>query len=241
MQLFFDLFFAANLTVFSQVHEVSNSEKLTSYIGYFCLLWFTWALVGLFDVRFVADSIFERIARAGHLGVMIGLAVVAGNFHPHEQDKKTFQTLSFCLMASRLILAVQYGTVIWHVRKYRRTKLPLVVMATIHLAAAIVYLGIAFSFTDHDSMIYIVWYIFGFFEIVLNIGLSLASDILSLKGTHLVNRMILLTFIIIGEGVIIVCHTVATIVVNSNEWSKYLEFSGAPARFNKDHEMCLTG
>lgn len=206
--------------MFSQVHEVSNLEKLTSYIGYFCLLWFTWALVGLFDVRFVADSIFERIARAGHLGVMIGLAVVAGDFHPHSQDRKTFQTLSFCLMTSRFILAIQYATVIWHVRKYPRTKRPLALMAMIHFVAAVVYLGIAFSFTEHDSLIYIAWYILAFVEMALNIGLSLVSDVLSLKGTHLVNRMILLTFIIIGEGVIIVCHTVAKIVVNSNEWSQ---------------------
>jgi hypothetical protein len=34
-QLFFDLFFAANLTVFSQVHETSDASKLASYVGYF--------------------------------------------------------------------------------------------------------------------------------------------------------------------------------------------------------------
>ncbi len=34
-QLFFDLFFAANLTVFSEVHEVTNPDQLTSYVGYF--------------------------------------------------------------------------------------------------------------------------------------------------------------------------------------------------------------
>ncbi len=60
LQLFFDLFFAANLTIFSQVHEVTSMDRLTSFIGYFSVLWFTWALVGLFDVRFVTDSIFGR-------------------------------------------------------------------------------------------------------------------------------------------------------------------------------------
>jgi hypothetical protein len=34
-QLFFDLFFAANLAVFSKVHEVTNKSQLSSYIGYF--------------------------------------------------------------------------------------------------------------------------------------------------------------------------------------------------------------
>lgn len=75
------------------------------------MLWFTWALVGLFDVRFVTDSVFgkacivffegdkannilpERILRAGHLGVMIGFAVVAPNFDPNHQNKQTFRTM----------------------------------------------------------------------------------------------------------------------------------------------------
>lgn len=60
---------------------------------YFSILWFTWALVGLFDVRFVTDSVFERVARACHQGVMIGFAVVAPNFKPAEQNKKTFQAM----------------------------------------------------------------------------------------------------------------------------------------------------
>jgi hypothetical protein len=34
-QLFFDLFFAANLTVFSEVHETTDGQKLASYVGYF--------------------------------------------------------------------------------------------------------------------------------------------------------------------------------------------------------------
>ena len=62
IELFFDLFFAANLTVFSEVHDVTNLAQLRSYMGYFCMLWFTWALVGLFDVRFVTDSIFGTFA-----------------------------------------------------------------------------------------------------------------------------------------------------------------------------------
>lgn len=124
-QLFFDLFFAANLTVFSEVHEISDHTRLTSYIGYFCLLWFTWALVSLFDVRFVADSIFERVARAGHLGVMIGLAVVGSNFHFDEPDPKIFRVMSLCLMASRIILSLQYATIMWHLREYRESKKPL--------------------------------------------------------------------------------------------------------------------
>ncbi|KAF3759999.1 hypothetical protein M406DRAFT_343623 [Cryphonectria parasitica EP155] len=218
-QLFFDLFFAANLTLFSDVHQVSSKTKLLSYVEYFYILWFTWALVSLFDVRFVTDSVFERIARAGHLGVMIGLAVVASDFHPENQDERTFRTMSLCLAVSRLILAIQYATVIWHVRGYHRTKLPLAIMASIHLACAIIYIGLTFSFQGYNTLAYVAWYVLALVEGILNIGLSLAFDVLSFRDTHLLNRMVLLTFIILGEGVVVICHAVSSIVVNSNDWT----------------------
>jgi hypothetical protein len=80
IELFYDLFFVANLTTFSNVHEVNSRKTLTSYMGFFCILWFTWCQTSLFDIRFVADSWLERIAKACHLGVMVGLAVVGPNY-----------------------------------------------------------------------------------------------------------------------------------------------------------------
>ncbi len=41
-ELFYDLFFVANLTVFTAAHEVNDRLSLTSYIGFFSILWFTW-------------------------------------------------------------------------------------------------------------------------------------------------------------------------------------------------------
>ena len=35
IELFFDLFFVANLTIFSQNHELNSLNNLTSYIGFF--------------------------------------------------------------------------------------------------------------------------------------------------------------------------------------------------------------
>lgn len=188
-------------------------------------MWFTWALIGLFDVRFVADGFFSRITRAGHLAVMIGFAVVAGNFHPEKQDQQTFQTMSLCLMGSRLVLAIQYSSVLWEVRGYQRTKRPLAAMAAINFACAMIYLGLSFCFRGHNTHVYITWFVLAGVETFLTVALSLASDVLSFKGTHLINRMTLLTLIIIGEGVVVICHAVTVIVVNSNSWSKQLSLS----------------
>jgi hypothetical protein len=93
IELFYDLFFVANLTTFSGIHEINDRKTLTSYIGFFCVLWFTWCQVSLFDVRFVADSVLERAAKGVHLGVMVGLAIVAPNFQPEDQQKQVFQTM----------------------------------------------------------------------------------------------------------------------------------------------------
>ena len=60
IEVFYDLFFAANLTVFSDVTDITNTEKLATFVVYFSLIWFNWALLGLYDVRFITDSIFGK-------------------------------------------------------------------------------------------------------------------------------------------------------------------------------------
>jgi len=88
IELFYDLFFVANLTSFSNVHEVNSRKSLTSYIGFFCVLWFTWCQTSLFDIRFVADSWLERAAKAVHLGVMVGLAIVGPSYDTEGENSK---------------------------------------------------------------------------------------------------------------------------------------------------------
>lgn len=80
IELFYDLFFVANLTTFSNIHEINNTKTLTSYVGFFCILWFTWCITSLYDIRFVTDSLLARIAKGVHLGVMVGLAVSGPKF-----------------------------------------------------------------------------------------------------------------------------------------------------------------
>lgn len=92
IELFYDLFFVANLTTFSGIKEINDPETLTQYIGFFCVLWFTWCEVSLFDVRFIADCVLERAAKAVHLGVMVGLAIVGPNFNPTPHVDPEYQT-----------------------------------------------------------------------------------------------------------------------------------------------------
>ena len=125
-------------------------------------------------------------------------------------------------MVSRLTLAVQYATVLWHVRKYRRTWLPLGLMVAANVVAALIYLGVAFSSNAQSSHSYLAWYILGGLEVVLTAGVALLWDVLSFDGTHLIGRMSLLTFIIIGEGIAVVCTYITLIVKQPEAWSKSL-------------------
>lgn len=37
---------------------MTSGKALAAYVGYFSVLWISWFLVGLYDVRFVTDSFF---------------------------------------------------------------------------------------------------------------------------------------------------------------------------------------
>src|SRR3569833_1218981 len=97
-------------------------------------------------------------------------------------------------MVSRLTLCVQYLTILFHVRKYPNTTLPIAVVIGAQFVAAKIYLGITFRFRDDTvSRVYITWYIVAIMEMFVYITLSLFWVVLSFKGSHLINRMCLLT------------------------------------------------
>lgn len=155
----------------------------------------------IYDVRFTSDSILERMCKALHLGVMVGFAEMGTSFDPHRQIKSVYQAMSVFLCVSRLLLTLQYGVVAYQVRKYAHGRGPLIATAAFHFAAACVYFGISFRYNQgHNSRVYVVWYILGLAEMALHLGFSQLSDVLTFLGTHLGERLNLLTLIVMGEG-----------------------------------------
>lgn len=55
------------------------------------LLWITWLITTVFDARFGQDGVLERVARACHLGVMLGFSVVAVVFNEPELIRPIFK------------------------------------------------------------------------------------------------------------------------------------------------------
>ncbi|OAL55498.1 hypothetical protein IQ07DRAFT_607828 [Pyrenochaeta sp. DS3sAY3a] len=220
-ELFYDLFFVANLSTFTSDQEINDRHSLTDYIGFFSLLWLTWYQVSLYDVRFSTDSVFERFAKALHFGTMVGFAVIGPQWRPGQDhgDYYIYRAFGLILMVSRLTLAAQYGVTLWFTKKYNKTILPLLLVTGMSLIAALIYgaLTAAFPRTRYDvlgreilqpSSVYIAWYVVGISETVVTV-----------VGTHMIQRMSLLTLIILGEGIIVICKSISRIVKNDYLWT----------------------
>jgi len=124
-------------------------------------------------------------------------------------------------MVSRIVLALQYLLIMWHVRKYENAKLPFVLTAAVYLGVTLLVSVLNFSlssyshfyssFSDQGSTGYRSFYVIAIFEIATNIVISSKWKVVTFKGTHLVQRMSLLTLIILGEGVMTIVYKLALV------------------------------
>jgi hypothetical protein len=201
-ELFYDLFFVANLTTFTSMLEINDSKSLTAYVGFFSLLWLTWYQTSLYDVRFSTDSVFERVAKAVHFGVMVGFAVIGPQWKPGQEiptgEYKIYKAFGLMLMVSRITLFCQYGVTLFYARVHKKTRLPLMLVMAWTLLAAILYGALAPIFpkeerdpvTDEElvrkSDVYIAWYLIAISETVLTVVVSCVWRIISFKGTHMI-------------------------------------------------------
>lgn len=115
-------------------------------------------------------------------------------------------------MVSRLVLVFQYLQSLWFTRHYISTRVPMACIAATEFVAAFIYLGLAFTFHPGSTNSYIAWYIVAIVETLICTTISSVWRIISFKGTHLVQRMSLLTLIILGEGVMGLAETCQMIV-----------------------------
>ncbi|CAH0023770.1 unnamed protein product [Clonostachys rhizophaga] len=219
LEIFLDLFFAANYEVFGENHHVANHARFQAYVGYFCLLWLTWFIVALYDVRFVTDSIFARAMRAVQLGVLVGFTVITPKFDTTDQEAQTMRTTSIILSVSRFSLAAEYFCTLWSLRRYKTVRTPLLIQSSLHVASAAILLGIAFIFQeDEHSYAFMAWYFVAGFEALASLLLSNVSPTFGLTETHLMKRLTLMTVMILGASICEVAKSVVTIVKNPDAW-----------------------
>ncbi|KXS97557.1 hypothetical protein AC578_9778 [Pseudocercospora eumusae] len=213
-ELLYDLFFLANLTVFTSIHTVNDIPTLKSYVSFFSLLWLTWYQISLYDARFSKNSIIERIFKALQLGAMMGFAACGPQFNNNDLKNEygnliggdPYRGVSLVLMATRLILVCQYLMTIVFLRKEKASRIPLATLAAIYGFAAIVYFGLFWSFKLDSNVVgnysWVGFYVIGAFETILVTMLSSLWSVLSPKGGQVIQRMGLLTLVVLGEGAI---------------------------------------
>lgn len=90
--------------------------------------------------------------------------------------------------------------------------LPIILLVITYLVAAMIYLGLYWTFTGQNNHTYIVWYVVAVLETLIATSVSMVWRNLSFVGTHLVERMSLLTLIIFGEGAIAIAKACQYVV-----------------------------
>lgn len=220
VELFFDLFFVANLATFTAYHSITDTDYLLGYVGFFGILWCCWFQITLHDVRFARDSMYERVCKTVQFIVFVGLALAGSQFNPASRkggDNTNFRIMCYVLVISRGLLTIQHIVVLFYTwrAKYTKLYLPLGLMIGTYGIATAIFGGITPAFkkgVQAHTYVYLVWYAVMFIEAILVIGISSVWRMLSFKKTHLMERMSLLTIIVIGEGAIGVTKTVGKIM-----------------------------
>lgn len=148
IELFYDLFFVANLAYFTAMHQHVDAESVLNYLKLFTLLWFTWLSSILFDVRFVTDSVFARICKLVHFGVMAGFTFAGPVFDNTDkvEDQRYYKAFAIVMFVSRITIAVQYIVVMIQSRMVKKALLPLGLTAGVYIATATVFLVTHFAF-----------------------------------------------------------------------------------------------
>jgi low temperature requirement protein LtrA len=224
LELFFDLFFVGNLAVFTDIHahvdaqcelpltpsrslQELTSTAVANYIGIFSILWTTWFHISIYDVRFYTDCMLSRLFKIVCFGVMtsfVGLGPVYDTIMSGGSTR-AFTGLALVLMALRFMLTIQYGVVLYFVRGFHKTLIPLVLTMTIYsisgLAFLITYLvDRSAQLTGSQGATHVArWYIILGVEVIGVIVVSSTWRILSFRHTHLVERVGLLTLIVMGK------------------------------------------
>lgn len=201
----------ANLATFTTYHAIVDHSSLFAYIGFFAIIWATWFHTVLYDVRFENDSIYSRACKTVIMIAFVGFALVGSAFSPGTADgnNTNFRVLCYTLVLSRVLFIIQYAVVGVFVGLARRADiyLPLFLNALTYVVAAVAYGAMIPAFTrdkpvDESNGIYSIWWIVMSLETIAVITISSFWRMLSFKKTHLVERMGLLTLIVIGEGAV---------------------------------------
>lgn len=153
---------------------------------------------------------------------MISYAVVGTKFDPSDiaYNYITFRQLSLILIISRIILIIQYGSVLFWIKGHKKAITPILIQMGTFAIGALISLGLLFTFksTTTSGRPYIGWYAIALLEALVVFLSSSYSHwrVVSFKRTNLNERCGLLTLIILGEGIIVLTKAMNSVVKGEN-------------------------
>jgi low temperature requirement protein LtrA len=112
---------------------------------------------------------------------------------------------------------IQYLVVLFFTWRahYAKLYIPLGLMVFIYAVAMAAFGAMTPAFkgeSNNHRLVYLVWYVVATVEAIAVVTISCFWRMLSFKKTHLMERMSLLTIIVIGEGAIGVTKTVSRLM-----------------------------
>jgi low temperature requirement protein LtrA len=129
-----------------------------------------------------------------------------------EFDANPFKTLSWVLVVSRMVLSLQYLVVFWWLRKFKKAHFPILCHSAILFISGIVLLGLGFAFDGPVGESALDgWYVVMAIEALAVLAVSYPHGFLNFQKTNIVERIGLLTLIILGEGIMGLGETVQKI------------------------------
>lgn len=193
-------------------------------------MWTTWFHISIHDVRFHVDCILSRFFKLIAFLVMTSFVAMSPIYNTIADGGETaaFTGLALVLMAMRFIMVIQYAIVLYFVHGFHKTLVPLLLTISVYLITGFAFLGTYLA--DNGAMLtgaqgathVIRWYIIVAVEALAVMTISCFWRVLSFRHTHLVERVGLLTLIVMGEGIIglIKSATYDLLGRNASIWSE---------------------
>ncbi|CAH0022517.1 unnamed protein product [Clonostachys rhizophaga] len=216
IELFYDLWFVANLAVFSASNPITEMAKLKVFTAYFVLLWTTWFVTTVYMARFEHDSIWARIGFTFHLASIIGFTILGIGLSNKVLLPSVIRITSVTMAFSRFTLATQYIVLFYQSRKFVDNRDSFLTATMIQFAPGLIYLTLGLS-VDWSNIygngaIFTMWWIVALFEIFVILAHSAVSETMTFEGTHIAERINILTLIVIGEGATILTKKLTVIM-----------------------------
>lgn len=210
LELFFDLIFVVALRDVGEILTEAHGGHVTAgqflqFVLAFLPVWWIWAGHTIYANRFDTDS---RRHRLSTLLMMFLLVVISAQVSDAAQDTGTYQLVVACYCAARLIVAGMYFV---STRKHHDGGGIATTVGTVFAVGAAVSLS---SVLLQPPWSYLVFYAGILFDMVALVVLDRRLHQVPAHTAHLIERVGLLTIIMLGESVISISAALADIAWN---------------------------